>query len=186
MNFNFFEPPESDVTVDEERKNPLRIRVWPDPVLFKRCEEVRDPQSVAQLVADMLDLIDELGLYGLSAPQVGYPLKLFVVDPVKCGVDESNPRVFINPECSTLDSTLERAREGCVSVPMIAPIVERPRIVRVTANDLVDERRFWRDVAGAYGRCIQHEMDHLDGVMTTKRATRGEMLIVKKFLKGLC
>lgn len=173
--------------VDEARINPLKIVRWPSQVLFERAEEVEDlgDPSIQQFVADLLDLCERENLYGLAAPQVGVSLRVFVIDPVRCGVDASNPRVFINPYIEVADGTQEIAREGCASAPSIAPSVPRHRAVRVYAHDLVDTRPFFIDVAGTFGRAIQHELAHLDGKMVTEHATKSEMQTLRKSLKKL-
>jgi peptide deformylase len=181
--------PTSPVEIPASRENPLRIRYWPDPSLLRPAEEVPEDMihngMIVQFIADLLELCEREGLYGIAAPQVGVPLRIFVIDPVKCGVDESNHRVFINPQVSVLDGTVEVANEGCASAPGLVVRVPRHRGVRVEANDLTDSRRFYVDVGGVYGRAIAHEFDHLDGITITRLANRSQRQALKRTTRRL-
>jgi peptide deformylase len=135
---------------------PLPLRVLGDPIL--RAETT----PVTSITADLRQLIDGMfeTMYaargiGLAAPQVGRPERLAVVD-----VDD-DPLVLINPEI--LESTgMEKAEEGCLSIPDIYGDVERPAEIRVRALDR-EGNVFEREAAGLLARCIQHEIDHLHG-----------------------
>ena len=134
----------------------LDIRVLGDPVLRQATVPVAAmTESLHRLVADMFDTMHHARGIGLAAPQVGRTERLTVVQ-----VDDQR-LVLINPE------VIERAgkskgEEGCLSIPDIYADVERPSTVTVRA---LDERMqpFELEATGLLGRCIQHEIDHLDG-----------------------
>lgn len=135
---------------------PLPLRVLGDPIL--RAETKR----VVSINADLQQLIDAMfeTMYaargiGLAAPQVGRTERLAVVD-----VDEE-PLVLINPEIISAQG-MEKAEEGCLSIPDIYGDVERPDSIRLRAMDR-EGNIFERDATGLLARCIQHEIDHLHG-----------------------
>jgi len=183
---DFFRIPASPLVVDPSRANPLVIRTWPHSDLFGRAEDVPhswimegetdEGKVLRQLIVDMIDLCETRDLYGISGPAVGVSLRLFVIDPVKCGVDPNVPRVFINPRLHVTRDDRTLAPEGCGCVPRISPLIERFDEICVTAWDLRDHRPFVHSFVGIPARCIQHEYDHLDGLLITRAATRGEML----------
>jgi len=134
----------------------LDIRVLGDPVLRQATTPVTEiTDELRKLIADMFDTMYHARGIGLAAPQVGRTERLAVVD-----VDD-NPLVIINPEI------LERAgkakaEEGCLSIPDIYADVERPKDVTVRAMD-VDGNTFELEATELLARCLQHEIDHLDG-----------------------
>ena len=135
----------------------LDIRVLGDPVLrkpTKRVTEVTD--ELRKLIADMFETMYAAEGIGLAAPQVGRTERLAVVD-----VDGAK-YVLINPEIVTRDGVNETAEEGCLSIPDIYGDVERPAEVTIRA---IDENGNEYETTGAelFGRCLQHEIDHLDG-----------------------
>jgi peptide deformylase len=101
---------------------------------------------------------------GLAAPQIGIPLRFFVTD-----VPGDKPRLFINPEIVSRSIETWALEEGCLSLPGIRKNVMRPIQIKVKATDLKG-RAFTLECGGLLARCIQHEYDHLDGVLFTDRA----------------
>ncbi|BAS27436.1 peptide deformylase [Limnochorda pilosa] len=141
------------------------IRLYPDAVLRRRGRTVeRVTKRLARLAHDMAETMYQANGIGLAAPQVGEAVRLMVVD-----VGEGLT-TFINP------TVLERAGtdvdvEGCLSIPGITGYVERPAQVTVEALDL-EGRPFRVQAEGLYARAIQHEIDHLNGVLFVDRASR--------------
>ena len=141
-----------------------------DPRLLQPCAEVAEPTSPAlgQLVLDLFDTMAANNGAGLAAPQIGVPLRVVVF-----GVQQ-NPRypdaesvpttVLINPLIDTLDDALENGWEGCLSVPGMRGLVPRRRAIRYRG---VDQHgiRIDRRVSGFHARVVQHECDHLDGIL---------------------
>lgn len=145
----------------------------PDPVLRGVAEPVEDfGEDLRALAEDMLQTMYDAPGRGLAAPQVGLPLRLFVMD-VAWKEGEPAPQVFVNPEILDLSEEVVTREEGCLSIP--------GRMSRVTRPAEVGLR--WRDVDGAAreGRfegfaatCVQHEIDHLDGILCTDREEPGD------------
>lgn len=100
---------------------------------------------------------------GLAGPQVGLGKRIFVVD-----IDGENPRVFINPEIIATSPELSQYEEGCLSIPGAYADLERPAIIKVQAYNQKG-RAFNLEAEGLLARVIQHELDHLNGVLFTDR-----------------
>lgn len=142
----------------------LDIRLFGDPVLRTVADPVDDPSDPAlhTLVEDMLDTMDAAGGVGLAANQVGITRRVFVYD---CGGDRGH---IVNPVWQAVGEDTQTGREGCLSVPDLGGPVTRAETVRVTGIT-VDGQAVDREVTGLLARCVQHETDHLDGVMYFQR-----------------
>ncbi|MDT8436724.1 MAG: peptide deformylase [Gemmatimonadota bacterium] len=138
-----------------------QIRLLGDPALRERCEPVeRVDEEVRALVDDLFETMYAADGIGLAAPQVGVPRRVFVYDVREPGVE---PGVLINPRLEEEEGTV-REPEGCLSIPGLEETVERRR--RVVFRGLDREGREVRvDADGLLSRCLQHENDHLDGVL---------------------
>lgn len=135
----------------------LDIRVLGDPILREETKEVGEiTDEIRQLVKNMFDTMYLAKGIGLAAPQVGRSERIAVVD-----VDD-NPLVLVNPEILESSAKTAKAEEGCLSIPDVYGDVERPGTVRVRAMDL-DGKTFEVEASELFGRCLQHEIDHLDG-----------------------
>lgn len=144
------------------------------PLLLQPAEAVREfnTPDLHALIRDMLDTMREVNGAGLAAPQIGV-LQRVVVFEVK-----DNPRypgrepipltILVNPTITPLDDDMEEDWEGCLSVPKMRGWVPRHRRVRYTACD-AEGRAFEREVEGFHARVVQHECDHLDGVLYPQR-----------------
>lgn len=135
----------------------LDIRVLGDPVLRKpttRVPEVTD--ELRNLIADMFETMYAAEGIGLAAPQVGRPERIAVIDV------EGRKFALINPEVVTAEPPIDKAEEGCLSIPDIYGDVERPCEVTIRFTDETGEEREETGTA-LLGRCFQHEIDHLDG-----------------------
>ncbi|HLZ96485.1 MAG TPA: peptide deformylase [Steroidobacteraceae bacterium] len=145
-----------------------------DPRLLAVAEPVREFGSaeLENLVADMRDTMQELNGAGLAAPQIGVGLRVVIF-----GMDY-NPRypeaapvpytVLINPQLTPLSEEMEDGWEGCLSVPGMRGIVPRFRSLRYTGMDAQGEP-IDRSVNGFHARVVQHEVDHLDGILYPRR-----------------
>ena len=159
----------------------LKIARMGHPVLAKRAEPVTDPAApeIRRLVADMIETMIDANGAGLAAPQVHTPLRVVVFqapgersDPALSGeerFDHTAPlTVLINPEIEILDKELEGGWEGCLSVPGLRGFVERPAHIRYRGFDR-DGRAIARTAGGFHARVVQHECDHLDGILYPQR-----------------
>lgn len=145
----------------------LPILKWPDPRLSTRCEPVEDVGAVAGLIADMFETMYAAPGRGLAAPQVGVLSRLFVMDCTwKEG--EKSPLVMINPVIMAAERVPVVFDEGCLSIPGVLVPVERPVAVTVQWTSETGEIHMG-DFDGFEARCIQHEFDHLNGVVTFDR-----------------
>jgi peptide deformylase len=145
-----------------------RIRQWGDPALKASARPVeRFDDELRAEVAHMAGLMDDALGIGLAAPQLGHLRRLLVYRP---GPD-APVTALVNPELEWKGSDLEVAEEGCLSLQGVHVEVERPVNVRVRARDEHGEE-LTVEASGLEARVIQHEMDHLDGVLILQRTTR--------------
>src|SRR5271163_2852527 len=159
----------------------LKIARMGHPVLAKRSEPVADPAApgIRRLVSDMIETMIDANGAGLAAPQVHVPLRVVVfqapdersdpalTDPER--FDHTAPlTVLINPEIEVLGSELEGGWEGCLSVPGLRGLVERPAHIRYRGFDQ-EGRTVARTARGFHARVVQHECEHLDGILYPSR-----------------
>ncbi len=141
----------------------LKIVKYPDPILQKPGEPVTEfNDELRKFVDDMFETMYHSQGIGLAAQQVGVAKRITVID-LSCGKDPADKRVFINPEIIERSGKLYD-EEGCLSFPEIREKVQRAAHVRVRAQDL-DGKWFEIDGEDLLSRCLQHEIDHLDGVL---------------------
>ncbi len=154
-----------------------QIRLLGDPVLRERCPEVTDiDQEILALIQDLQDTMYEAEGIGLAAPQIGVRRRVFVYDVRE---DEHAPGVLINPRIVESEGVI-RESEGCLSIPDLTEVVERS--ARVVAEGLDEEGRSVRlEADGLLSRCLQHEVDHLDGILFFDRVSplKRKMLLAK-------
>ncbi|MFW6201567.1 MAG: peptide deformylase [Gemmatimonadota bacterium] len=146
----------------------MDIRVLGDPILRREAESVgRVDDDVRRLLDDMLETMYAADGVGLAAPQVGVGRRITVIDirDPAVGVLE-----LIDPEIVERSDEVERGEEGCLSIPGVQEIVERSARVVVEATDRAGERRRI-DGEGLLARALQHEVDHLDGVLFIDRVS---------------
>jgi peptide deformylase len=147
----------------EARKD---IRVIGDPVLREHAREVTEfDRSLRKLAKRMIRTMHDAPGVGLAAPQVGVLQRLLVYD-----VDD-DPQALVNPVLDEYSDDTEESDEGCLSVPGVTMPVERPVSVRVRGFDATGEPVDFR-AEGFEARVIQHENDHLDGILIVDRTSR--------------
>lgn len=152
------------------------IRILGDPVLRAPAEPVAEvDDEVRRLIDDMLETMYEADGVGLAAPQVGVGRRIIVVDVREPDVP---PFGLINPGIVERSEELERGEEGCLSIPGLREIVERPARVVVEGIDRDGTPRRI-EAEGLLARCLQHEVDHLDGILFLDRvsALKRQMLL---------
>jgi len=149
-----------------EREARKEIRVIGDPVLRERAlGVVAFDRGLRKLAKRMIRIMHDAPGVGLAAPQVGALQRLLVYD-----VNE-DPRVLVNPVLDEFSEELEAFDEGCLSVPGVTMPVKRPVSLRVRAFDAAGESLEFK-AEGFEARVIQHEYDHLEGVLIVDRTTR--------------
>jgi peptide deformylase len=165
-----------------------RIYETPDPVLrqISRPVETFDDE-LKTLVGDMLETMYEAPGIGLAAVQVGVPIRLLVIDlqepEEEDGEPVRDPRVFINPEILWHSDAEVPYTEGCLSVPEQYAEVMRPDKIRARWQD-VDGKTHEQEIDGLLAVCLQHEMDHLNGVLFIDHLSRLKRdMVLKKLAK---
>ena len=142
-----------------------KIRYIGDDILKKKCKPVKAiTDSTKELIQDMFDTMYEANGVGLAAPQVGILRRICVID-----IREGDPVVLINPEI--VESSGEQTdEEGCLSIPGKVAEVSRVNYVKVSSLDM-DMNPVTYEGEGLLARAMQHEMDHLDGILYGERAS---------------
>jgi peptide deformylase len=160
------------------------ILILPDKRLRLVCEPVKTiDREIKTLVADMFETMYEAPGIGLAAIQVGVPRRVVTMDLAK-KEDGKEPRVFINPEILWTSEEKAIYEEGCLSIPEFYEDVERPAQVRVKYLDL-EGREQELEASGLLATCLQHEIDHLNGVLFIDHISRLKReRVVKKFAKA--
>ena len=161
-------PAEIAVEKTKLKNPPLKLHYLGDRVLrqpAKRIAKVDD--NIRQIVRDMLQTMYSNDGIGLAAPQVGIHKQLIVID---CEPDNpaNPPLILINPVIKQVRRELCLAQEGCLSIPGVYMDVTRPQLVEVAYKDENGRPRSLK-AGDLLGRCIQHEMDHLNGVVFVDR-----------------
>jgi len=145
-----------------------------NPLLYQRSEDITDfdTNELRALIRDMFDTMADSDGAGLAAPQIGVLQRLVIFSV------ESNPRypdaetvprtILINPQIDVLDDEQEAGWEGCLSIPGMRGVVSRPSHIRYSGYNEHGEK-FSREVSGFHARVVQHECDHLDGVLYPMR-----------------
>ena len=156
----------------------LKIARMGHPVLLQRAEPVADPTSpeIQRLIADMIETMEDASGAGLAAPQVHIPLRLFVfrVPALRASGEAGDlpggPAVLVNPTFEPLGEDIRLRWEGCLSIPGMRGAVPRHARIRYSGLD-ADGAPVSREAAGFHANVVQHEYDHLDGILYPMRMT---------------
>jgi peptide deformylase len=154
----------------------LKIARMGHPVLRRRADPVADPTdpAVRRLVRDMIETLEDIGGAGLAAPQVHVPWRVVIfrvpAERVTGRGDDvpAEMTVLVNPEIEPIGAASELGWEGCLSVPGLRGAVPRASRIRYRSETL-DGARVERSVEGFHARVVQHECDHLDGILYPQR-----------------
>ncbi len=160
-----------------------KIVLMGDPVLRKEATEVEEiTDEVRKLVQDMFETMYHAEGVGLAAPQIGISKRIFVID-VRDEDQAGGRYALINPEIVGFSKDVEKSSEGCLSIPGLEEIVERPSAVQMKALD-VDGNPIEIEGDELLGRALQHEFDHLNGILFLDRITPlKRKLAIKKWHK---
>ena len=162
----------------------LKLARMGHPVLRARSAEIDDPTApwVRRLVEDMVETMEDAGGTGLAAPQVHMPYRIVVF---RVGLErlselpgdtEQDLTVLINPVIEPVGTERALGWEGCLSVPGLRGVVPRDLYIRYRGYGL-DGAVFEREAAGFHARVVQHECDHLDGILYPQRMTDHRLLV---------
>jgi peptide deformylase len=160
------------------------ILILPDKRLRLVSEPVKKfDRDIRQLVDDMFETMYEAPGIGLAAIQVGVPRRVITMDLSK-DEDPQEPRVFINPELLWTSDETATYEEGCLSIPEYYEEVTRPALVRVKYLDL-DGKGQVLEANGLLATCLQHEIDHLNGVLFIDHISKLKRdRVIKKYAKA--
>jgi peptide deformylase len=160
------------------------IIILPDPKLRLVCERIeRVDGALKKLMDDMIETMHDAPGVGLAAIQIAEPIRLVVIDVAR-KEEPPNPQVFINPEVVWSSAERSTYEEGCLSIPEYYAEVERPASVRARYLDRDGETR---DILaeGLLATVLQHEIDHLDGVLFIDHISKLKRdRVIKKFQKA--
>ena len=149
----------------------LNILTLGSEVLRKKCATIAVfDEKLEDLVVAMIDSMHVGDGIGLAGPQIGVEKRIFV-----CHVPDDDPRIFINPEIIATSQEIDPYEEGCLSIPGVYSEVMRPRAVTVQAWTL-QGRPFKLEAEGLLARVIQHEIDHLKGILFIDHLTEKKRL----------
>lgn len=168
----------------------LPIRAYGDPILRKKCHDIaKDYPDLQELIANMFETMQQARGVGLAAPQIGLDIRLFVVDVTPFVEDEDYEdmkgeledfrKVFINAQIVEREGEERKFNEGCLSIPAIHEDITRPDTITIEYLDenFVQHVDTFSDIRA---RVIQHEYDHIDGILFTDKLSS----LKKKILKG--
>lgn len=163
------------------------IVAYGDTVLKKRAEEIiKGSIDLKKLAEDMFETMYEANGVGLAAPQIGKSIRLFVVDAEPMDEDKLKgfKKVFVNPEIIEESGELWAYQEGCLSIPGVREDVMRKPVITIRYFD-IDWVEHTETLDGMAARVVQHEYDHLEGILFTDYLTPFKKRILKGKLTGI-
>jgi peptide deformylase len=165
----------------------LPIVAYGDPVLKKRAAEIsKNMSKLPKIIEDMYDTMYHSKGVGLAAPQVGLSIRLFVTDGKPFDEDEVRDfkQVFINPVIREEEGALWKFNECCLSIPHIRDDIQRKKIIHIDFFD-EDWNKRSETYSGLSARIIQHEYDHLEGILFTDRISPLRRRLLKNRLADI-
>lgn len=160
-----------------------------EPVLTKKAEPIEKiTEDTRTLIAEMTLTMDAFNGIGLAAPQVHHSIRLFIIRvPHEKGdevIDFGEVKVFINPTITSFSPETIELSEGCLSIPGIHAPVTRPQALSITYTTL-EGKKVEEEITGFQARMIQHEYDHIEGILFPQRLSEKEAAKIKPFLEKL-
>ena len=162
----------------------LKIELLGSEVLRRNADPVEKPgPEFDRLIADMFETMYDAKGIGLAAPQVGISQRLIVIDVNDEGGKELGPYVLFNPRVVEFGPDTDKSEEGCLSIPGVTGVVERPWRVVVEGQDRHGQP-VRIEAEDMLARCLQHEIDHLDGVLFIDRLSPLKRnMVLRKYRK---
>lgn len=175
------------------------IVLFGDPVLREKCRPVAEiTDAITALAADMVETMEAADGVGLAAPQIGEDIQLAVVDvsdaeePMTffrvngepASLADWMPLKFINPSLAFPSRDKASMKEGCLSFPEVRAEIRRPDVVQATVT-LLDGRTITIETDGLFSRALQHETDHLNGILFIDRASPAVKLTLKRKIQKM-
>lgn len=147
----------------------LKIAIVPNPILTTKSKPVEKiDKAIFDLVDDMIETCRKAQGIGLAAPQVGKPIRLCIINLEHMGIP---PFVLINPKITKKSWKKIEMEEGCLSIPEVYGMVRRPEKIKLQALNLRGKKTEL-EADGLLARVVQHEVDHLDGILITSKINR--------------
>jgi len=164
------------------------IRAYGDPILRAICEDITSfDDDLKKLVDDMLETMDASDGVGLAAPQIGKPVRLFTIDSTlfdKEKKSEGVRRVFVNPQLVEESGEEWAFEEGCLSIPDVREDVSRMPSIKIKYQTITGEH-IEEEYAGMSARVIQHEYDHIEGILFVDHISAFKRQLIKGKLIGI-
>lgn len=167
----------------------LPIVAFGTPVLKQKAKNIdKDYQGLSELIDNMFETMHEANGVGLAAPQIGKSIRLFIVDASPFGEDEPElkdfQQVFVNPEIVEEEGEEWNFNEGCLSIPHIREDISRKPKIRIRYQD-ENFDTYEEDFEGLAARIIQHEYDHVEGVLFTDYLNPLKKRLLKRKLNDI-
>ncbi len=161
----------------------LKLVYAPDPILKKECQPLAQVDDHHRtLIKEMYEVMYEANGVGLAAPQVGLDVRIFIVDAA-AREEEKTPIAMINPKLISIEDDLVPYEEGCLSFPEHFAEIDRPEECEINFLDY-NGKKSTLNAKGLLATCIQHEMDHLEGILFIDHLSNMKRnMIVKKLIK---
>ena len=154
----------------------FKLRLDPDPILYKKSEEFDFSQDIdlAAIEEKMIEIMLENNGIGISANQVGYDRRVIVIKP-----QGKDPFAMFNPKIQSTSQAATKDDEGCLSFPELFLPIDRSRSIIVEYVDK-DKKQCIIELNGYDAKCVQHEIDHLDGIVFTSHVSSLRLTLAKK------
>ena len=167
----------------------LPLAYYGDPILRKKADPIIEITSdIKTLIEEMIETMDACNGLGLAAPQIHHSIRLFVIrTPIEIDQDKyerGDIKIFINPKLSLYSEETWKASEGCLSIPTIRSLVERPKEVTVEYTSL-EGKILKEKVSNWQARAIMHEYDHIEGILFIDRLDPEELSKLMPSLQNL-
>ena len=148
----------------------------------QKCESIDViDEEIIQFCHNLAQIMYDYDGIGIAAPQVGVNKRIIIID---CSENKNETVYLINPKIVWKSSEISQKSEACLSYPGLKVPISRPKRIKVTGLDL-DGKKIEFEATGLYARCIYHEIDHLDGISFTRRASRQvRRYLMRKWLKN--
>jgi len=161
---------------------PYSIKIYGSSVLRKTAGLLNstDIEDLKEVLPEILKVMYDKKGIGIAAPQIGIPARFFIIDISEA---HDSPQVFVNPEITYQSDTLVEDLEGCLSFPGLQLRIKRPDTVSIKALNESGEEVVIEKAAGLLARVIQHEYEHLEGLLFIEKLSCGEYMVLKDKLK---
>ena len=167
----------------------LPVIAYGTPILKQKAAFIdREYEGLDELVKNMYDTMYNAHGVGLAAPQVGFSIRLFVIDTTPFAEDEPTlkglKKIFINAEILEQSGEKWKFNEGCLSIPSVREDIERQKIITIRYQDEKFEHHE-ETMSGLLARVVQHEYDHIEGVLFTDRLSQLRKTILRGKLQNI-